>query len=96
MSTTNKNVVVGGYNTINRFYGRRLWGSPSMGFRDTKVVIRFGISALAYTTINLVARYKITEPTIEDVYSYATDRFMRMKCLDGTLFPFFSKDGESK
>lgn len=90
--------IIGGYNTISRLYGKRLWGAPSFGFRRVPIKLTFGIASTYVTDINIafniVCRFKSTEPTIEDIYSYATDRFMRLKGLDGPLFPFFTKDGD--
>jgi hypothetical protein len=77
-------------------FGLWIWGAD--GIYDVTVEIR-GSAPVARTNQKIIkARYRVNarptglEPTIEDIYSYATYRYMALACLDGPLLPF--KDEE--
>lgn len=45
-----------------------------------------------HCTCYIKARYKLSEPTIEDIYGFYTTRYMQLGCLDGPLFPFYTQE----
>lgn len=82
----------------SKYWGNGLWGASDTATGCSSIHIKIPIAATLQTTIQcsyqIVCRYKITECTIEDMYSYATDRYMRMKCLDGPMFPLYDKEAD--
>lgn len=77
-------------------YGRSEYGADSKK-RITKVIHCLGkIKSRTIKKIQcqcyIKSRYRLSEPTIEDVYSYTTTRYMQLGCLDGPLFPFYSQE----
>ena len=49
------------------------------------------MARIIHTKYIVKARYSGTEDTIDDIYCYATQRFMALGCLDGPLFPYKSR-----
>lgn len=89
------------YNSINTHpqgspYGRdqyntTLYGQEALEDRQVVIHAKFEVigafTKVIHTKYRIKARYDGTEATIEDIYSFATQRFMMMGCLDGPFFP---------
>ena len=68
------------------------WGAEGLIDVELTVGGTYSICQALETVINgmyvINSRYTGTEPTIEDIYSSYTYRYMALGCLDGPLFSF--------
>lgn len=84
------------YNPNEELYDRELWGAERPVDIATDLHLFYGVASAIAVTLqcdyHVNARYKTTEPTIEDVYSCSTMRYMSLGCLDGPLFPYYSSE----
>jgi len=82
------------YNPSEELYDKELWGAERAVPIATDLHMFYGVATVMSVTLqcdyHVNARYKNTEPTIEDIYSCVTMRYMSLGCLDGPLFPYYS------
>lgn len=73
-------------------YYTTLYGQEALEDREVVLHAHFDIigafSRVIHAKYRVKARYDGSEATIEDIYSYATQRYMMLGCLDGPLFPY--------
>ena len=84
------------YKPTKQIYDKYIYGSTELAEFTSVLRVTCGVHSTDTKRIQVHAqinsRYKSTEPTIEDIYSYATTRYMMLGCLDGPAFPL--KDGD--
>lgn len=76
-------------------YGLKVWGSNELKDRTVTIKGHFGILGSKVSRLHghflVFNRYSGQEPSIEDVHAFVTYRFMALGCLDGPLFPYYSR-----
>ena len=84
------------YKPSTQIYDQYIYGTTELAEFQSPLSVTWYVNAPNIKRIQIHAqvnaRYKQHEPTIEDVYSYATTRYMMLGCLDGPAFPL--KDGD--
>lgn len=76
-------------------YGTTLYGQQALEDRELIVHASYSVigsmKRVVHSKYRVKSRYTGKEDTIEDIYCYATRRYMALGCLDGPLFPFYTK-----
>ena len=84
------------YKPSKQIYDQYIYGTTELAEFQSPLHVTCAVHSTDIKRIQVHAlvnaRYKPHEPTIEDVYSYATTRYMMLGCLDGPTFPL--KDGD--
>ena len=79
-------------------YGINVFGGDipqlvKFGATGTYSVFGLGAPVVISSHYSVKLRYLGTEPTIEDIFSSVTYRYMALGCLDGPCLPFSSTSG---
>lgn len=84
------------YKPEKQIYDKYIYGTTEIAEFTSILRVSCGVNSTDTKKIQVHAqvnaRYKSYEPTIEDIYSYSTSRYMMLGCLDGPAFPL--KDGD--
>ena len=90
----NKNIRI--INPTRDIYDRMLFGSQRVLPFTTSLTLNYAIRSSEVVSLRIrylvVARFTGEEATIEDIYSWGTDRYMALACLDGPVFPFYTSE----
>ncbi len=76
-------------------FGVKVWGSNELHDQVKKIKGHYGVlgakSFRMHGHYSVFNRYNGTEPSVEDVHAFVTYRFMALGCLDGPLFPYYTR-----
>ncbi len=79
-------------NPVRDIYDKTIFGTQRVLTFRTGLQLHYVVRSKVLVGLRLryfvTARYTGDEPTIEDIYSYATNNTMALGCIDGPALPF--------